>query len=401
MNAGRRKAPRVVPQALPALLSDRTALAADPAGHSPSDLLPGVLASVRNGGLLAAAAAAVCLASSLWPRAQSRLAWAALLLALGDLGLAHLHLVPQAPRDRFLSPPAIIEAARIDGVRRLYMFDYRRRRAGRAAEPWKPDESPAFLSLPRAEQVAVLGQEYPPDGSRWGVPSGFVTDVAGLEPPARLSLNLLVRFHQEDDRRFARLLRLAGVTHLATRHHLPDEGAESFALRTAVQTPHLGSIYLYRVPRPLPRAYVVEGVRLATGPAAYALLLDPSFDPEREVVLTSGQARTPVPDFSGEARLSSDRPGHLVVDARLDRPGQLVVLEGYDPGWQARVDERPVRVSAANAIFLTLPLDAGAHRIELLYRPRSVVRGLVLSGAALVAAAVVLRARRAPSYSST
>ena len=367
------------------------------AGGPAADRLEAVLASVRNAGLLAAAAAMVCLARSLRVRWGPILSGIAMLLAVADLGLAHLRLVPQAPRELFEPTPAVIEAARDDGVRRLYVFDYRRRRAGRGGAPdWKPEESAAFLALPRAEQVAVLGQEYPPDGARWGVPFGFASDVAGLESPARLSLNLLVRFHQEDEA-FARLLRLGGVTHLATRHLLPELTPGPFVLRASVATSHLGPVFLYRVPRPLPRAYVVDGVRVATGPAAYGLLLDAAFDPEREVVLAAGESRPPAADFSGEARVTTDVPGFLVVEARLDRPGQLVVLEGYDAGWQARVDGTPTHVTVGNAIFLTVPLEAGAHRIELRYRPRSVVLGMALSGATLAAAALGLRRR---AYSS-
>ena len=366
----------------------------------PLELLRGTLGLVRDAGGLAAAAAVVSLAMCLRSRWGSSLPWVALLLVAGDLGLAHRHLVPQAPREWFASAPALIEAARADGVGRLYVFDYRRR-AGRAAGPWKPEESPALLALSRAEQVAVLGQEYPPDGSRWGVAGGFETDVAGLESPAHLSLNLLVRYHQEDDETLARLLRLGGVTHLATRHRLAAPSRGPFDLQAEVETPHLGPVFLYRVPRPLPRAYVVEGVRPAAPPAAYTILVDPSFDPQREVVLAASGPRPSTPGFTGEARVVADGPGRVVVDVRLNRPGSLVVLEGYAPGWRARVDGALAPVAAGNAIFLTVPLNAGEHRVELGYRPRSVLIGLAVSGATLVAAALAMWVRRPRAYSSS
>lgn len=373
-------------------------LSPDMVGGLPLPRLLPMLASVRDAGVLAAAAAGVCLAAGLRPRPGPGLPRAALLLAVGDLALAHLHLVPQAPREWFAPTPAVIEAAKADGARRLYLFDYRRRRAGRPAGPWKPDETEAFLALSRAEQVAGLGQEYPPDGTRWALPGGFETDVAGLESPAHLSLNLLVRFHQEDEEPFARLLRIGGMTHLATRHRLPYG---VFALHIAFETPHLGEVFLYHVPQALPRAYVVEGVRAAAGRAAYAALLDPGFDPEREVVLATGESRPPSPDFRGEARVTSDRPGQVVVEASLNRPGHLVVLEGEGAGWRARVDGLAAPLIAGNAIFLAVPLEAGEHRIELAYLPRSVFVGLALSGAALAAVVFALRAGRARSYSST
>lgn len=90
-----------------------------------------------------------------------------------------------------------------------------------------------------------------------------------------------------------------------------------------------------------------------------------------------------------------------MVDVRLDRPGNLVVLEGYAPGWRARVDGAPAPLAPGNAVFLTVPLDAGEHRVELGYRPPSVLVGLGISGATLVAAVLALRARRPAAYSSS
>jgi lipoteichoic acid glycosylation protein len=86
---------------------------------------------------------------------------------------------------------------------------------------------------------------------------------------------------------------------------------------------------------------------------------------------------------------------------RLDRPGQLVVLEGYAPGWRARVDGLPAPVAAGNGIFLTVPLGKGEHRVELAYRPPSVLLGLAISGATLAAVALGLGVPWARSYSSS
>jgi len=150
------------------------------------------------------------------------------------------------------------------------------------------------------------------------------------------------------------------------------------------------------VPRPLPRAYVVEGVRAASGRALYDALLDPAFDPESEVILAAGPATAAREGFAAEARLVSWRPGQLALETGLNRPGHLVVLEGFDRGWSARVDGQAVEPAVANGVFLGVPLGAGRHHVELVYRPRGLLAGAALSGLALAAGGLLLalRARR-------
>jgi hypothetical protein len=234
---------------------------------------------------------------------------------------------------------------------------------------------------------SFIGHEYPLDGARWGVKGGYASDVAGLESRPRLALSLLVQYHQEDGERLARLLRLAGITHLAARHRA---GLEPLALRAEVRTARIGEAFLFRVPRPLPRAYAVEGVRVASGPAAYAALLDPAFDPTLEVLLPSGPGRPAAAGFTAAARVLEDRPDRIRLRATLSRPGQLVWLEGFDAGWRARVDGRPALPEPANAVFVSVPLAAGAHEVEFAYRPRSVAVGLAVSAAAAAGALLLL-----------
>ncbi len=303
-------------------------------------------------------------------------------------------LAPSLPRGFFAPTPGLVAAAKADGAWRLQMFDYVYRRTDRTGPDWKADDPPAYRALPRAVRGALREREYPLDGSRWGLRGGLTSDVAGLESHARLALTLLVRYHQEDGARLARLLRLGGVTHLATRHR---GGLEAFSLLAEVSTRELGEAFLFRVPAPLPRAYAVEGVRVAAGRAAYPLLIEDSFDPEREVVLPWGAERPAAPGFSSQVHVLEDRPGRLLVEARLSRPGELVVLEGFDRGWRARVDGREASPRPANTIFLSVPLEAGEHRVELAYRPISVTVGLVVTVASALAVGLALARRRPPS----
>jgi hypothetical protein len=366
-------------------------LGPDPGGRAVDTLLARALAPVLAAAVAAATAAALAALSALHPRTRGSLASAALVVAVVDLAAAHRALVPTAPREWFTGVPGVVALAKRDRAERLYAFDYLRRRSGRTGPSWKPAESPELLARPPREAAALASQDYPLDGARWALPGAFDLHVAQLDSPARVGLATLVRFHQEDGPALARLLRLGGVTHLSARHRA---GLEVFGNAASVPTAHLGEVHLVRVPGPRPRVFVVEGARVAPGRAAYEALLDPAFDPAREVVLAGGEPAAARDGFVGEARLVSWRSGRLSIAASLSRRGHLVVLEAYDPGWHARVDGRPVAPVAANGVFIGLPIEAGRHEVELSYRPPGLVRGVAVSGLALVAGALLLSWRR-------
>jgi hypothetical protein len=377
-------------------------LGSDPGGRSVESLVAATLAPVLAAALAAALAAVVTLVSALRPRTRSTLAVVMLATAVVDLALVHLRLVPSAPREWFTSVPGVVALAKQDRAERLYVVDYLHRGAGRTGPSWKPEETKEVLARPVWERTGLVNQDYPSDGARWALPGAYDVHVAELDSPARRSLGLLARFHQEDGPVLARLLRIGGVTHLAARH---TAGLEAFEPVASVRTPHVGEVFLMRVPRPLPRVYVVEGARTASGRALYDALLDPAFDPEREVVLATGEATAARDGFAAAARLVSWRPGSLTLEAVLNRPGYLVVLEGYDGGWRARVDGQPIEPGIANGVFLGVRLPAGRHRVELSYRPRGLVAGAALSGLALAGGGLLLglltwekapAARRAP-----
>jgi uncharacterized membrane protein YfhO len=75
------------------------------------------------------------------------------------------------------------------------------------------------------------------------------------------------------------------------------------------------------------------------------------------------------------------------VEVRAEGPGLLVVAQGYDPGWSARVDGRPATVVRVDHAQLGVVLPAGLHHVALRYRARGLVAGtwLAAAGAALLA----------------
>jgi hypothetical protein len=180
----------------------------------------------------------------------------------------------------------------------------------------------------------------------------------------------------------ARLLRLAGVSHVVALH---TEGFED--LQRVAKFPGLypEPTRLFAVPDPQPRTYVVAASRVADGVDAFRLLVGGGFDPTREVLVPDGPAAPGPEGFAGDGRIVAEHADRLRLEATLNAPGYVVVLDSYAAGWRARVDGRDVPVLRANLAFRAVAVPAGTHRIEFVYRPRWMLAGLGLSAAAVLA----------------
>jgi hypothetical protein len=264
------------------------------------------------------------------------------------------------------------------------------------AVPRRLAEPEALATRPWAWRAALTGQQYPPSFLRWGIRGSYEADPFSLEIPQRRSLWMLLVDAERRPADHLRLLQLGGVTHVLARHR---DGLDLLAPAAKIGGPDAVDVHVFRVPGTLPWAFLTSGVRVASGAAAYRVLLDPAFDPRRELVLGEGQELPPGAGFHGEVRLQSLRPDRLRFAARLDESGHLVVLEGYDRGWRAFVDgdERPLL--RANAAFRAVALTPGEHVVEMVYRPRSVPLGFAVSLGALIAGLLAwgVARRRRPS----
>jgi hypothetical protein len=116
-----------------------------------------------------------------------------------------------------------------------------------------------------------------------------------------------------------------------------------------------------------------------------AALLDSAFDPRRSVLLADAHAGGGDPGSVGEARVTSRRADTVEIEAVVARPGVLVLVEAYDPGWRVSVDGREAPLLAANVLFRGVRVPAGRHRVVFAYRPWTAAAGVLLTGLGAVA----------------
>jgi len=174
------------------------------------------------------------------------------------------------------------------------------------------------------------------------------------------------------------------VSHVVALH---EDGFED--LQPVARIPGLlvEPVRLFRVPGTFPRVYAVGGARVADGREGLRVLTAADFDPRREVLLSGGEPSAPPPSFAAQVRTLEWRPDRIRLEAALGQPGYLVLAEGYDPGWSARLDGRAVPVLRANLALRAVATPAGTHLIELVYRPLPLAVGLGISAAALLVGA--------------
>jgi hypothetical protein len=178
--------------------------------------------------------------------------------------------------------------------------------------------------------------------------------------------------------------RLADV--FATRYVLlsPGEPTPTW-LHPVLRTPG-GTVALN--PTALPRAWIAYDWRQAYAePDDFALTLTSTTlqlldEPAIEMAAAPPSGRTPPPV---PARLTSDGPESVTVEATARRPGYLILDDSAYPGWQASVDGRPVHWTPANEAFRAVHVPVGRHAIRFAYRPASVLVGVIVSAVCIVA----------------
>jgi hypothetical protein len=308
---------------------------------------------------------------------------------------------PMVPARDWLAAPRVVEAIRRDNAQpRTFTPRHRdeHRRTFQVARGWA-DVTPYFQL--RDALAPNLG------GGFWNLPSGdcyvgisprWFVDVWGdhsreVSLMAFLAMNDFPAGALRVGPNIAAVLRAYGVTHMLSSY--PVRGV---ALTELARTDHA---YVYKIDGAA-RVRFVPAARHVTDAEAAKRLLDPAFDPDREVLLADAPAgpRPPV-DQASEAPNSAPAPRaaiiretqtEIVVEATAAADGFLLLADTFYPGWTAEVDGKAVALDRANLSVRAIQLPKGSHVVRFVYEPPGVQRGLWISAAALLALLVWLGA---------
>ncbi len=154
---------------------------------------------------------------------------------------------------------------------------------------------------------------------------------------------------------------------------------------------------IFENPYFLPRARLVGGAVIEPDDGrALALLRQPAFRGDRDVVLAGGEPRAAPGASVGRAHIDTSRPDRVRVEIAPTAPAWLVLCDSWYPGWTARVDGQPREIIRANVAFRAVAVAPGEHAVEFRYEPLPHRIGAIISGllVALLAGALLLGTRR-------
>jgi len=153
----------------------------------------------------------------------------------------------------------------------------------------------------------------------------------------------------------------------------------------------VGRLNVFENTAALPRAFIVHRGRLCTDlERAVQELRSRRFDYRAEILLHDAGveplAAGDGPAEPGEsAHILKDTGDCVVIQAKLHRPGYLVLADQFYPGWEVCVDGRKERILKVNYMLRGVRLAAGTHEVRFNFRPRSFRVGLAISIGGLMA----------------
>jgi hypothetical protein len=130
---------------------------------------------------------------------------------------------------------------------------------------------------------------------------------------------------------------------------------------------------IYRNPRALPRAFLVDRQRVVAGAdAARDTATAPDFPARTTAVverpiggITTGRGSP------GDARIAQYEAEHVQVDTNASRPALLVLTDNWYPGWKATVDGKSATVERVDYLIRGVRVPAGTHTVEFRFEPGS------------------------------
>lgn len=141
-----------------------------------------------------------------------------------------------------------------------------------------------------------------------------------------------------------------------------------------------------------PRVYLSRKPERATASVPLAALLArPDFLSGELDVVESYDADLPGPARGGHAAIERYAPEQVIVRVSSPQPAVLVLLDAFEPGWTARLDEATeLPILRANGLVRAVVVPDGDHRVTFTYRAPLLVLGAWLSLAGVLVCAGLL-----------
>ena len=162
----------------------------------------------------------------------------------------------------------------------------------------------------------------------------------------------------------------------------------------------IGDVAVFENTRVLPRTWLAAGARVLSDEQILSVirtgkLPDGNIWDPRQIALVEAPLDFQGPksaDTSARAELTRHDPNRVNVKTTSSTASILILSDNHYPGWRTYVDGRAVETLRVDYNLRGVPLAAGEHQVEFVYRPKSVLIGVLISVFSVLA--LVLWARQ-------
>lgn len=150
--------------------------------------------------------------------------------------------------------------------------------------------------------------------------------------------------------------------------------------------------YVHRLNTVGPRAWLVTQAEIADDQTTLQKIADPNFDRWHVALLEPGaepyiKQVEEAKNQGGDTQAGAGEVKHaelqdasrLMLHVTADSPALLILSEVDYPGWQAAVDGQSAPILRADYTLRAVPVPAGEHTVELIFRPFSFTIGAILT----------------------
>jgi hypothetical protein len=128
----------------------------------------------------------------------------------------------------------------------------------------------------------------------------------------------------------------------------------------------------------LPRVFVPRRTIAVDDAKCLEILCSPEFSPRDLACVAEDENFDESDDARGSAEIIEEHPTRVVVRAKMETPGLLLLADSWDPGWKAFVNGKETPVLRGNYLLRCVMLPAENCNVEFVFAPASFTRGVGL-----------------------
>ena len=140
---------------------------------------------------------------------------------------------------------------------------------------------------------------------------------------------------------------------------------------------------VFKNPSAMPRAWIVHQVRSVEVKS----MLPP--EPRREATILGAAPQLATCQDEPRTEWTSRNASQIALRTESSCRGLLVIADTYYPGWRATVDGVRAKILEVNGAQRGVVIEAGIHKVEMSYRPTSVIAGAILTAFGWLATLVI------------